>query len=497
MCLHQNFVWVQRGPDVVKQPKPCGDCWQCRENRINDYCGRAMCEASTSKHTCFITMTYAPREDLAHKVVTPRHFQLFMKLLRRAGHKVRYLVTGEYGDLKGRAHFHALLFFEHIQPLQYRSKRGKLITRGQTPKYIDDYLPGTLPRDWGPFCQEVSNGKLRHIREWPHGHVQVKWNVTERNARYVCKYLHAENKLNAWFSLSKKPAIGAEWFARKAAKARELGVLPSSFEYLPPGGRPGKKYLCTGATRRDYLAACGPTDADRPRMSEWVQRTYDKHARNARMIEVEAIEKIVLRVDGLPPITDPDEDEITPVLPGAKLGNYRVFNPKPRAPVESVWGYLPGFYCEWPRKGDKPEDQARKRQLEAMYTSYGALGYSRRQIWSAWISGYGTAEEFEEARCWAIVQDHNDRCADPVGWAERRAQHPDCCSCSCCTGRHLTGPDTSGREEAFQAFLAEYGLSAAQQAERKPGFYSDGSPIEPYDPRADEYIFLARSRPAR
>ena len=310
MCIYESFVWVARGPNVVQQPKPCGDCWQCRENRINDYVGRAMCEAATSAKTCFITMTYAERDDLAHKIVTPRHFQLFMKMLRRAGHKVRYLVAGEYGELKGRAHFHALLFFEHVQPLQYRDKRGRLITRGQSPRYVDDYLPGTLPKDWGPFCDEIKSGALRHIREWPHGHVQVQWTATPRNARYVCKYLYAEDKNNAWFSLSKKPALGAEWFARKAAQARELGVMPSSFEYLPPGG--GKKpCLMTGATRRDYLAAIGLTDQDRPRMSEWVQRTYDKYAKTRRIEELEAAETLRLRTEGFK-LPEPEQPEPAP-----------------------------------------------------------------------------------------------------------------------------------------------------------------------------------------
>lgn len=217
-----------------------------------------MAEASTSAVTATVSLTYAPREDLADKVLQPRHFQLFMKLLRRAGHKVRYLVAGEYGELKGRAHFHALLFFQHLEPLG---------DRGTVPGY------GTHD---APFCREIPQKRMVHIREWPHGHIKVDWSASEKSARYVCKYLLADNKNNAWFSLSKKPTLGAAWFARKAALARELGVLPSSFEYLPPGGSRNKTYLMTGATRRDYLDAITQDDADRGKMSEWVQKTFDK-----------------------------------------------------------------------------------------------------------------------------------------------------------------------------------------------------------------------------
>lgn len=292
MCISPNFVWVQLGPKWEQQPVACRQCWRCRKNRVNDYVARSMAEASISEVSCAITLTYADRDDLADKMVTPRHFQLFMKLLRRAGHRVRYLVVGEYGDLKDRAHFHAILFFSHLVPIQYRDEAGKLITRGQTPLYVDDYLPGTLQTDWGPFCREIPQKRMVHIREWPHGHIQVDWNVDEASIRYVCEYVLSDKKKNGWFSLSKKPALGAEWFASKAALAKELHVLPSTFEYLPPGGDRNKSYLMTGATRRDYLAAITTDISDRVRMSEWVQKTFDKHDRARMIAAFEAEEKI-------------------------------------------------------------------------------------------------------------------------------------------------------------------------------------------------------------
>ena len=121
--------------------------------------------------------------------------------------------------------------------------------------------------------------RMVNIREWPHGHVNVDWAASEKSARYVCKYLLADNKNNAWFSLSKKPALGAEWFAAKAAQARDHGVLPWSFEYQPPGCDRKQAYLMTGATRRDYLNAITTDPSFRDRMSEWVGKTFDKYQR--------------------------------------------------------------------------------------------------------------------------------------------------------------------------------------------------------------------------
>ena len=260
MCISPNYVWVQRGPKWEQQPVACRQCWRCRQNRVNDYVARCMAEASVSQICATVSLTYAPRDDLADKVLHPRHFQLFMKLLRRAGHKVRYLVSGEYGELRDRAHFHAILFFQHLEPLG---------DRGPVPVY------GSYD---GPFCREIPQKRMVHIREWPHGHIKVDWSASEKSARYVCKYLLQEDKNNAWFSLSKKPALGAEWFARKAAKAWELGVLPSSFEYLPPGGSRDKPYLMTGVTRRDYLNAITTNPDDLAKMSEWVGRSFEKQA---------------------------------------------------------------------------------------------------------------------------------------------------------------------------------------------------------------------------
>lgn len=249
-------------------PVPCKQCWRCNKNRVDGYVGRAMAEANTSSVCCTLTLTYAPRSDLADKILHPRHFQLFMKQLRRSGHKVRYLVAGEYGDLKGRAHFHAILFFSHLEPL------GE---RGVVPRYKDDYPEG-ITQDDAPFCREIPQERMVHIREWPHGHIKADWSASQKSIRYVCKYILADDKNTAWFSLSKKPAIGAEWFARKAEKAKELGVLPSSFNYLPPGADRQRPYYMTGATRRDYLNAITQDSADRSKMNEWVRNTFDKFA---------------------------------------------------------------------------------------------------------------------------------------------------------------------------------------------------------------------------
>lgn len=283
MCIIPTYVDVLRGPKWEKQAVPCKKCWRCRKSRVDDYVGRCLAEAATSQRVCVITLTYAPRDDLADKVLHPRHFQMFMKQLRNSGHKVRYLVAGEYGTLTGRAHFHAILFFSELVPRVWTDPdTGEVLDRGPVPTYNPDHLLD--PSASGPFSDEIAQMRMSHIREWPHGHVKVDWSSDEKSIRYVCKYLLADDKNNAWFSLSKKPALGAAWFALKAEEAKRLGVLPSSFQYAPPGGSGNRRYTLTGASRRDYLNAITTNPADKPRMSEWTLKTFEKHER-ARLLD--------------------------------------------------------------------------------------------------------------------------------------------------------------------------------------------------------------------
>lgn len=395
MCIKPDYVWVKRGPKWEQSPKACGNCWRCRQNYMNDYVGRCLAEAATSVAYCVLNLTYADRHDLADKILMPDHFQLFMKRLRRVGHKVRYLAVGEYGELKGRTHFHVLLFFKKIAP-------GIGV-----PQYNWGHLkdPETSLR----FCGEMISDreKLVHIREWPHGHVTCEWNGGERSVRYVCKYLLKGKKGEYWMSPSKKPALGAEWFARKAAQARELGVLPSSFEYLPPGGDRRRPYLMTGATRRDYLRALGDLSDRRKNMSEWVQRSHDKHEREAHMLALEQVQRLRPWDEPLPSQIEPYEppyqhvshnvdfhadrfteeaafqvdperewdypfSEWTPPV-GAGNGKAqrssffsegRIFNPKPRPAPRAVAGYFQGSPRKSADVGRSGRRERHKRQDE-------------------------------------------------------------------------------------------------------------------------------------
>jgi len=90
---------------------PCGQCVGCRLERSRQWAIRCVHEASLHQHNCFVTLTYNDANLPPGQSLNYRHFQLFMKRLRkRLGDDIRFYMCGEYGENFGRPHYHAILF---------------------------------------------------------------------------------------------------------------------------------------------------------------------------------------------------------------------------------------------------------------------------------------------------------------------------------------------------------------------------------------------------
>lgn len=106
-CLTPIEVWPKNQKFIV----PCGKCLICLSKKRNEWCFRLEQEYKRSKRAAFITLTYHPR-FYPDTGVQKKHFQLFMKRLRKlkSNVKLRYYAVGEYGSKRQRAHYHAILF---------------------------------------------------------------------------------------------------------------------------------------------------------------------------------------------------------------------------------------------------------------------------------------------------------------------------------------------------------------------------------------------------
>ena len=100
---------------------PCGNCIGCRLDYSRRWADRMMLELETAKCGVFLTLTYDNEHILwlddnesGEKVGTlvKRDCQLFMKSLRRhyGDIRIRFFLSGEYGDKTKRPHYHCILF---------------------------------------------------------------------------------------------------------------------------------------------------------------------------------------------------------------------------------------------------------------------------------------------------------------------------------------------------------------------------------------------------
>lgn len=105
---------------------PCGQCIGCRLERSRQWAMRCLHEASLYDSNCFLTLTYRDDTLPENSTLVYRHFQLFMKRVRKrlGKSKLRFFMCGEYGDETKRPHYHALFFNADFTDKVYYSKTG-------------------------------------------------------------------------------------------------------------------------------------------------------------------------------------------------------------------------------------------------------------------------------------------------------------------------------------------------------------------------------------
>lgn len=119
-----SVVFDDRKGDVVAELSlPCGQCDGCRLERSRQWALRCMHEAKMHEQNCVITLTYNDEHMPYYQDLVYEDFQKFMKRLRKryGGYlpskrhqgpirKIRFFMCGEYGEDKGRPHYHACIF---------------------------------------------------------------------------------------------------------------------------------------------------------------------------------------------------------------------------------------------------------------------------------------------------------------------------------------------------------------------------------------------------
>lgn len=142
---------------------PCGRCLACRINRAKEWSIRLVHESFYHEDSMFVTLTYD--DDQLPLELDPREAQLFIKRLRKhlGNRKIKYYITGEYGDTTDRCHLHAIIFNLGLgdHKLQ-KSKNGYQILEGPLSKawHKGFIFGGTVTPDSTRYVAEYIQKKM-------------------------------------------------------------------------------------------------------------------------------------------------------------------------------------------------------------------------------------------------------------------------------------------------------------------------------------------------
>lgn len=222
-------LFRSRGYQVITDGDlvPCGQCLGCRLDYARQWSARLMCEKKNyPDDLCwFVTLTYddehlperryssIPNKETGEyklsdfRSVDKRTHQLFMKRLRKhfqpkTNLKIRYFMSGEYGTLSARPHYHYIIFglkLDDLHPYKNNLLGDALYTSDELSR-----------------CWTDDNG-------CPIGFVTVG-SVTVDSCGYVARYALKKQKMTTketyeklgiepeFVCMSRRPGIGKDYF---------------------------------------------------------------------------------------------------------------------------------------------------------------------------------------------------------------------------------------------------------------------------------------------
>ena len=194
----------------------CRQCIGCRLEKSRQWATRCSHEASQNIANSFITLTYNDKHLPPSGSLNLRHFQLFMKRLRKhyTPKSIRFFHSGEYGSEKRRPHYHALLFGHNFEDRRLHQER----------KHGSLYTSEILSKIWGKgFC---SIGEVNYKTAAYCARYSMKKITGEKaDAHYLREYEHIDPYTGVIYSctyqvipeyatMSRRPGIGDAWLEK-------------------------------------------------------------------------------------------------------------------------------------------------------------------------------------------------------------------------------------------------------------------------------------------
>lgn len=185
---------------------PCGQCVGCRLERSRQWAVRCVLESKCHDQNAFVTLTYDDAHLPVDMSVDVRHFQLFMKRLRKKyGSGVRFFHCGEYGELNKRPHYHALLF-----NLDFEDKKLWSMSR-DNPVFVSE----SLNEVWGLGFTSIGAVTFQSAA-YVARYVLKKITGPCSEAHYAWVDAHGVRHVRRpeYITMSRRPGIGSRWYER-------------------------------------------------------------------------------------------------------------------------------------------------------------------------------------------------------------------------------------------------------------------------------------------
>ena len=187
---------------------PCGQCIGCRLERSRQWAMRCVHESSLYEENSFITLTYA--ENPPFDTISKRAWQDFMKSLRHKLHpkKIRFFMCGEYGDEKGRPHYHAIIFNHRFTDQKFH----KTTDAGEN-LYTSELLDQVWQKGYC-YIGEVNFKTAAYVARYAlkkNTGEQAKTEY-ERESTYTC--IGIQDKISEYTLQSRNPGIARPWFEK-------------------------------------------------------------------------------------------------------------------------------------------------------------------------------------------------------------------------------------------------------------------------------------------
>lgn len=193
MCLYPTYLYIKkRNGQKIGITADCGKCIECTRKRANAWAARIVAEANAHSENCCITLTYDNEHIPPGELLNRKDMTDFLKRFRARIYpqKIRYFYCGEYGEKKGRPHYHLIVFGWSPSSDINRYGLEYSFRKGNTRYYRCSFLSDL----------------------WKNGFVTIDPDVSRETAfycsLYMQKYTKSDKEVPVFNGMSLKPPIG-------------------------------------------------------------------------------------------------------------------------------------------------------------------------------------------------------------------------------------------------------------------------------------------------